>query len=245
MDYIIIGASTGLGKKLAYQFAKNKKNLILSSRDLDELNLIKYDIEKKFQIKVQTIQADFSKIENVKKKFNLKKNFFKNVEGILFPIGQMDDLDQINTNSKTINSLMLSNFISVSYLATKFIKEKKEGIVVGFGSVSGALGRKINPYYSASKRGLESFFESLILSNKNKKILIHFYILGYLDTNLSFGKKLFLKKGSTQLLSKEVYRNRLKSSGKYYFPYWWNIIVFILKLLPFNFLIFFFNFLNR
>ena len=245
MDYIIIGASTGLGKKLAYQFAKHNKNLILSSRDLEELNLIKYDIEKKFKTKVQTIQADFSKIEVVKKKFDLKKKYFKNVEGVLFPIGQMDDWDQINANPKTINSLILSNFISVSYLATNFLKEKKRGIVVGFGSVSGALGRKINPYYSASKRGLESFFESLILSNKNKNILIHFYILGYLDTNLSFGKKLFFKKGSTQLLSKKVYQNRFKTSGKYYFPYWWNIIVLIIKLLPFNFLIYFFNFLNR
>ena len=48
MKYLIIGASSGLGRELAYEYAKNKHDLILVSRDLRDLSAIKSDIEKKF-----------------------------------------------------------------------------------------------------------------------------------------------------------------------------------------------------
>ena len=48
MSYLIIGSSSGLGRELAYAFAKNQNNLILVSRDKRDLNPIKSDLEKKF-----------------------------------------------------------------------------------------------------------------------------------------------------------------------------------------------------
>ena len=41
MSYLIIGASSGLGRELALRFAKEKNNLILISRDIRDLNAIK------------------------------------------------------------------------------------------------------------------------------------------------------------------------------------------------------------
>ena len=61
--------------------------------------------------------------------------------------------------------------------------------------------------------------------------------LGYIDTNLSFGKKLILPKGSTQKLSKLVYKNKNKKLKKYFFPNWWVPIIFFLKILPLSFLV--------
>lgn len=233
MSYLIIGASSGLGKDIAYNFAKNKKKIIIASRDLRDLKALKHDIELRFKTNVKILCVDFSNVESVKKKINLRSNIFKSIKGILFPIGQMNDNDHISSNIKDSKSLIFSNFFSISFIISNFIKIKKEGSVIGFGSVSGSLGRKVNPYYSASKRALESFFESLMIYNKFTKIYIQFYILGYLDTNLSFGKKLFLPKGSTKKLSKIVYKNRFKKNKKYYFPCWWALIIFAIKILPF------------
>ena len=75
MSYLIIGASSGLGKEIAYEFARNKKNLIISSRDIRDLESLKYDIEIKFDVKVKILQIDLSQIEKVKKKLILI-NFF-------------------------------------------------------------------------------------------------------------------------------------------------------------------------
>ena len=44
------------------------------------------------------------------------------------------------------------------------------------------------------KEGIESFFESMAFDDDLKKANIQFYTLGYLATNLSFGKELILPK---------------------------------------------------
>ena len=53
MTYLIIGASSGLGRALADKFAKEKKNLIIASRDDRDLIAIKSDLEIKYNIKVE------------------------------------------------------------------------------------------------------------------------------------------------------------------------------------------------
>lgn len=248
MSYLIIGASSGLGKSLAYEFAKNKENLIIVSRHGKDLEALKNDIVNNYKVKVKSLSLDFSSIEKVKKKINSSGDFFNNIEGILFPIGQMDELDFIDKlDINQINALLSANFASIAFMISKYlkIKKNKKGIIVGFGSISGYLGRKFNPYYSASKRALESFFESLILANKNNQLYIQFYTLGYLNTNLSFGKNLYLPKASTKLLAKIVFKNLYKKNKKFFFPSWWSLVVLLIKILPFEFILFFLKFLKK
>ena len=47
MKYLIIGASSGLGREVAYSFAKNNHDLILVARDDRDLSPIKSDLENK------------------------------------------------------------------------------------------------------------------------------------------------------------------------------------------------------
>ena len=92
----------------------------------------------------------------------------------------------------------------------------------------------MNTVYAASKRGLESLFESLTIKALRSKLKIQFYTIGYLDTNLSYGKKLLLPKGSAKKLAKIVYKNLNKNYKKTYYPSWWILISIIIKILPFS-----------
>ena len=67
------------------------------------------------------------------------------------------------------------------------MRKKDDSSLIGFGSVSGFLGRKINVSYAGAKR-LKVIFESLAFDENFKNINIQFYTLGYLDTNLSLAK---------------------------------------------------------
>ena len=57
MIYLIIGASSGLGRALADKFAKEKKNLIIVSRDDRDLTAMKSDLEIKYNINVEKIKS--------------------------------------------------------------------------------------------------------------------------------------------------------------------------------------------
>ena len=158
----------------------------------------------------------------------------------------MEVRDQILNDMSISNSLIQANMGVIAYFLSKvfpILVKKNKGVIVGFGSISGALGRDVNSVYAASKRGLESLFESLSIMALNTKLKIQFYTIGYLDTNLSYGRKLLLPRGSTKKLAQIVYKNLNKNYKKTYYPLWWVIIITIIKLLPFTLIRFFHKFL--
>ena len=60
MSYLIVGASSGLGREIAYKFAEKGHNLIICSRDIKDLEAIKSDIEYKNKNKVTIEEIDIS-----------------------------------------------------------------------------------------------------------------------------------------------------------------------------------------
>ncbi len=236
MNYLIVGASSGLGRDLAYKFAENSNDLTLISRDERDLNALKNDIETKFKSKVSIYSVDCSSHEKVNNFINSNLNIFKKLDGALFPIGMIFEDDTVENKISKTNELLQANYGVVSHMVSELIKifeEKNNGVIVGFGSVSAYLGREVNSGYAASKRALESLFESLAITSIKKEIKIQFYVLGYLESNMTFGRKLILPKGSTNNLANIVFKNINKKYKKIYFPFWWGIISYILKILPF------------
>lgn len=239
MSYLIVGASSGLGRDIAYEFAKKDEDLILISRDRRDLSAIKNDLKNLYNVNVQTFELDIANMEAVEQFISDNEKDFKSINGIICAAGMISAEDGVDNDRKKIQSLLFTNFSSISLLISKLIDKNDlmaKISVIGFGSVSGLLGRKHNTYYAASKRALNSFFESLSFSEKNKNLNIQFYILGYLDTNLAFGKDLALPKGSTKKLAIKVYKNRNVKFNITYYPHIWLYISLILKLIPFSLL---------
>lgn len=236
MSNLIIGASSGLGREIAYEFGKNSKNVILMSRDAKDLKVLKSDIQFKHNINVEIHELDFSKLDEVKNFISKNLDFLNRIDGILFPIGMMIENDTIKNTEEEFTSLFSANFYSVIFFISKIIdifEIKNKGFIVGFGSISASLGRDSNIGYSCSKSALERYFEGLIVSNLKTKINIQFYKLGYLNTYLSASKKLLLPKGSPKKLAKKVIKNLDKKGLKTYFPKWWVLIDYAIKIIPF------------
>lgn len=237
MSYIIFGASSGLGKDLCYELAKNKKKIIIVSRDKRDLINLQSNIRTIFKTSVKFLVFDFSKnikIDSIKDKF--KKN--KNIEGILFPVGfayENDDLETLKDDIDKILNVNLINIIKIILFFTKIFNKQKHGSITGFGSISSVRGRSKNIIYSLSKRGLQSFFESLYYNFSNTKIFVQFYTLGYLNTNQSYNiKSSIIPKGETHKLSKIVFNNLNKNIIEYYFPNFWKYICIVIRITPFK-----------
>ena len=149
MSFLIVGSSSGLGRELAYTFARNKKNLFLVSRDKRDLLPIKSDIEQKFSSKVEILELDFTSIKEIEQKLLSKKEIIDDLQGALFPIGLMFEEDDINLNienaTKLINaknmatispggtckgSSTIESLLSVDLFSALSIKTGKEAPIV-------------------------------------------------------------------------------------------------------------------
>ena len=128
MKYLIIGASSGLGRELAKKFAEENNNLVLVSRDERDLNAIKSDLEIKYNININILTLDFSSIDEINQKLLSQNNIIENLDGVIFPIGMMFSEDNLNLDNERMNKLVNANFLSIAYVIQKiktFLLKKK------------------------------------------------------------------------------------------------------------------------
>ena len=182
----------------------------------------------KYKIDVKYFKLNLSSFEKIQFFFNTNPNIINEIDGILMPVGMTIEKDEITNNLENTNKIIQTNLGSVIYFVSKFLPifiKKNKGTIVGFGSISGIFGREKNVVYACAKRALESYFESLTNSTLlTTQIKTQFYIVGYLNTNLSYGKKTLFPKASAKKLANIVCDNFNKNYKKIFYPYWWIFI---------------------
>ena len=110
---------------------------------------------------------------------------------LLLPIGWTAASDVTTSHADVAERLVRTNFLSVAAIVTALLPElrkKPRACVVGFGSVAASRGRGGNLTYAASKRALQTWFEGLRHACVCSAVRVRFYVLGYLDTCLAFGR---------------------------------------------------------
>jgi decaprenylphospho-beta-D-erythro-pentofuranosid-2-ulose 2-reductase len=235
MTFIIVGASTGLGRALAEKFASEKENLIIISSDIQDLNAIKHDLELRYGVSVYPLEIDFKSLTiNFEQLDNAIENL-KQIKGVLLPIGVSDPVDNPMVDEKRIIEIFNINLVNVCIFVNHILKilKNEKLTIVGCGSISASRGRSRNSTYASSKRGLESFFESLRHFQYKSNKIIQFYTLGYLDTNLTFAEPLKgFKPINVYKVAEIIFKNISKDFGKKIIPIYWMPIMILLKIMP-------------
>jgi len=234
---VIIGASSGVGRALAEQLALKNNNLFLVSsneRDLLSLsnNLIyRYKINCHYM--VLDVFSDKFKANNMLLK-SIQK--LKKIDYLFTPIGYVDendyDLNLIDYNLKKIVSINYLSVIQIISEYSKYFESTGKGNIVSFSSVAAGSPRRKNTVYSSSKLALEGYCKGLAHYFFKSNIKIQVYRLGYIDTSMSFGHELFLPPAKPEKLAKHIIQNLNKNKLINYYPKYWSIIIFILKMLP-------------
>jgi NAD(P)-dependent dehydrogenase (short-subunit alcohol dehydrogenase family) len=106
------------------------------------------------------------------------------------------------------------------------------GAIVGFGSVAAERGRGRNVVYAAAKRGLESVFESWRHRLEPQGLSVVLYTLGYVDTNLAFGRALPFPKADPHRIAEQVCDELGRVRGKRFLPGGWRYVAFMVRALP-------------
>jgi short-subunit dehydrogenase len=228
MKVYIIGASGSLGRALAEAEAQQKSELVLVSSDARDLAPMKADLSLRYGISVSTLALDLSKSDSLNR-IGLEGHRY------YFPIGATVDNDRAAMDSDKIHRVFQVNLFAVSDLVSKLMARnpKMDVDIVGFGSIAQTRGRSDNVYYSAAKRSLTSLFESLLHGSGGDKTRPYLFQIGYMKSQLSFGKKMLLPPAEPAVVAKKaLYHIHNKNPGIYYIPGFWRLVCFVLLLVP-------------
>jgi short-subunit dehydrogenase len=164
---LITGASSGLGKELAFIFAQNKTDLLLCGRNKATLEDIKNTIQLKYDISCLIFSGDLTN----KKSFNDLINYSKT-----------NSVDTIINNAallcigKKLNELSddyIDNIIELNYkIPIKLIKNMYDQLnnIININSLAGLNPKKNRTLYCSTKSALKMFSETLSLET-DKHIL--------------------------------------------------------------------------
>jgi len=160
---LITGATGGLGKEIAKEFAKNGCNLFLTGRNNDKLNSLKNELEND-QIKIDFEDADLSDDGEIQKLIEKVKNTFVNIDILVncagvFPVKLLSD-STVEDFEKCFGVNVKAAFVLCKEFSQGMIS-KKWGRIINIASSSAYAGFKNTSIYCSSKHALLGLSRSL------------------------------------------------------------------------------------
>lgn len=183
---LITGASSGIGFELARLFAKDKFNLVLVARSVDDLNQAAAELKSLGAPQALVISKDLSipgaaaQVYEETQRQGLTINVLVNDAGI-GQRGKFADVD-FEKDLEIINL----NIVSLVHLTKLYLKDmlgRNEGRILQVASVASYQPTPLLAVYAASKAFVLSFTDALINEVKDSNVTITALIPGPTDTD--------------------------------------------------------------
>ena len=239
MHCVVLGGSSGVGRALVELLAVCGSEVLTVSRDILDLEALKNDCQLRHGAQIQVIAVDLAATDFEPKAFTGECiNKLGRITHIFMPVGAISDEDKGVPLPEIVEKLAMINYIRPAQLLSCFSQHFAEngfGNAIIFSSIATAAPRGNNASYAAAKAGLELYCRSLQHYFRDTSILIQICNLGYVDTSMSYGKKLLFPAASPHAVAQFSLHMCQTSKRFAYYPSFWWLITNILKMLPWRF----------
>ena len=227
MRILIIGASSGIGRELAIQYAAQGNEVIAIARRkplLCELS--------QYSSNIQIAQCDISNIEETN---TLLSTIFKEtiqLAIICSGIGDFNSKLDFAIEKQTIDINIVGWTFCVDTIYKKF-EEQSSGHLVILSSCGGLRGESLAPAYSASKAYQMNYNEALCKKAYKSKLPIHITDIrpGLVNTRMAKGNDLFWVM-PTEKVAKQIINAIAKKKQVAVVTKRWRFIHWIMRHLP-------------
>ncbi len=186
---LITGASSGIGRDLASEFARDGHDVVLVARSEDKLQTAAEKLRLEYKVQADVLVHDLSKLEQVGSlvmqlsEKGLEIDTLVNNAGF----GALGDFADLDVDRQT--DMMMVNVVALTRLTRLLLPsmiERDRGGILNVGSIAGyQAGPRMAVYY-ASKAYVLSFTESL--REELKDTNLHITLLAPGPTRTGFGE---------------------------------------------------------
>ena len=182
---LITGASRGIGRAIAIEFARAGYDLTLCCiKNIESLQNLAKDLADTYKVKCEAFQSDVSKPDAVKELFSKidPPSVLINNAGISYVglITDMSDEDWAKTIDTNLSSVFYMCRAAIPHMVSEF-----SGKIINVSSVWGENGASMEVAYSASKGGLDAFTKALAKELAPSGISVNAVACGLIDTDMN------------------------------------------------------------
>ena len=227
----ILGSTSAVAKSICIKLAKNgctKFHLVCKDlqKNMDLVNLL----QKQFKAKVTEEENNLLFNCSLDDCFTPEINFY---DFYLISAGTLGNEKLARKDVSEALKINYVNYLGILPWLTQITKNNRmdyEGSLWVFTSVASERGRPSNYHYGSAKAALNTYCEGLLLSCQKKPFSIRIIKAGFMKTPMALKAPSFISI-STKIVADYLMRKPEKR-GIEYLPWWWSIIMFIVRNLP-------------
>ena len=185
---IITGASRGIGKGIAKEFALNGANVAFTfSKSIELAKEIEKDL-KDLGVKAIGYQSDAANYEDSLNLVEKISNDFDSIDILVNNAGITRDNLLMRMQEDDFNQVIKVNLNSVFNMTKavqKTMLKQRSGSIINMSSVVGIKGNAGQSNYSASKAGIIGFSKSIALELGSRNIRCNVIAPGFIETEMT------------------------------------------------------------
>lgn len=182
---VITGASSGIGKALAYEFGSKGAKVVLASRNLAKLQVIVADLNT-LGIQALAVQTDVSIEGDCRNLIEKSIESFGKIDVLINNAGISMRALFIDVQLDVVHRLIDTNFWGTVY-CSKFAMPhliESKGSLVGVISIGGYIGMPGRSAYAASKFAVRGFLDTVRVENLKTGLHVLVAAPGFTTSNI-------------------------------------------------------------
>ena len=245
MISLITGASSGIGRDMAFEFADRGYDLILVARSFDRLKEVKNEIIKKYdKCNVLIMKCDVSNVKSVKNLYNDVRKEFVNIDVLVNNAGFGDCGKFYETDLEKDISMINTNILGLHVLTKLFLQDMvkvNKGYILNIASIAGFMPGPLMATYYSTKAYVVRLTRAIAKELKvdNSKVRIAAFCPGPVNTEFDKNANVtFSLKGQSSSDVSKIGVNGLFKSNKvvYFSSILIRIVACLAKIMPESFM---------
>ena len=199
---LITGASRGIGRAIAVEFAKEGANIVInySKDDMGAEETLK--ILENIGIVAYKIKEDVSSFEGAKKIIDFTLKSFGKIDLLVNNAAKSTIGLFMDSSKEEIEGILNTNLLGPLYLSKMAIPHmiNRKGVILNISSMWGEVGASCEVLYSTSKGGINLFTKALAKEMAPSNIRVNAIAPGVIDTSMNS----FLSEEDRENLEEEI-----------------------------------------
>jgi decaprenylphospho-beta-D-erythro-pentofuranosid-2-ulose 2-reductase len=233
---LILGATSDIGYAIARRFAKDKYDIQLAARNLEQLAPMQSDLQIRYEVNCSIHSFDALRFETHQAFYDQLPS---KPEVVIYVIGYMNENEKVikewNESLKTIQTNYTAAVSILNLVACDF-RSRKKGVIVGISSVAGNRGRQSNYIYGSAKAAFTAYLSGLRNDLYHHGVHVMTVLPGFVNTKMTEHLKLpGILTAQPDEVGNAVYKGVKRKKNVIYVKWFWKWIMLIITSIPESF----------
>jgi len=228
---LILGATSAIATEVARLYARRGARLYLVGRNAGKLEALLRELGAEASGRT----ADFADLAHAPQIIDDARLALGGIDVALIAHGELGDQLQSERSFVEAESILRTNFVSVVALLlplANLLEQQRAGTLGVITSVAGDRGRPRNYSYGAAKGGLNVFMQGLRSRLWACGVNVVTLKLGPVDTPMTRDHEKNLLFAEPRAVARSIARVLARGRGEAYVPWFWGLIMPIVKHTP-------------